>query len=209
MPFVLIYNYKLTNNRNYDKIYYVNHKCIFKIKERENKTIIVLWVLTMKKKSYVRKLVICIVLALVVMLAGCGSKDVTTSKEANEETTVVAIKPWKYNYKGEKFIISNELIADRIHDLKIESGQTVYANDFVDEGVDAGDLLRGEFVYDLLKFMGLDAESFKIDHDGGRDTILLPYDENFTFTNTTGKSFYLEYVGVDDIDYYFDFYALN
>ena len=191
--------------------------------------------IVMRKNNIFRKVAIIVMLTSALMLAGCGSDEAskeaneetttikkvvereTTTKEvvietteANEETTVVAIKPWKYKYKGKKFVVSNELIANKIMEgLKIEVDQTVFANDFVDEDVDAGDLLRGEFVYQLLEFMGMDSETFKIDHDGGRDTILLPYSEEYSFTNTTGKSFFIEYVGVDDIDYYFDFYVVN
>ena len=184
----------------------------------------------MKKKNVFRKLVVGIMLTSAVMLAGCSSKEVTTTKEADKETTTVKkvveketttkgveeettvkeatteFNPDVYKFKGTKFLVTDELLANEITGRKITDGETVFANDFMGE---KGDILVGNFIYNLLKAMNLDFATFAAEHDDGRGTIVLIPDENYSFVNTTGKEYYFEYVGSYDMYYCFDLYTVE
>ena len=220
MSFVLIYNYKLTNNGNYDKIYYVNNKCIFKIKERKNKTIIVLWVLTMKSKNVFRKLVIGIMITSVLMLVGCGSKDAasykelekeTTKKEVVEETTKEVVEETtsefnvtKYKFKGKMFFCDSEGVFQKMNGFALNPGDSVFVNYF--EGENESDLSRGYMAEALLYLAGYDTVQMLEQYESGHETYCIPYEDNYNFVYNGTKILKWEFVGKSNGNYYFDVY---
>lgn len=128
--------------------------------------------------------------------------EITTVKETEkvtEKETMFSMDT--YQAKGEKMAVREELsfIDKRLNGKTVRNGETIYVNELVGD-LEAGeltDLYRGALSQNLLAKMGIDQTSFLEKYNSNNDVAMVPFEDNYSITNDTGKNFYFEFVGID------------
>lgn len=155
-----------------------------------------------------------LIMAFSASLVACGTKEEAEEKETTEITTTKKEKPTKkveettteYQFKGEKFLVASEKNSQKMMDLTVSPGDTIWLNELFVDKMDDEEICRGNFLNDLYLSLGMDANIVKQKFQDEKEVLYVEEKENYNFVYEGDKAVTFHFVDKVNDFWRFDVY---